>query len=379
VLLTPIVSGMEHARSAPIAAGGGGRGDFERVRSAWRELGAHALYFFQTPEWIELLAARLEGDVAWAAVLANGRPAAASVLLRSVRRAGPVNLILLHRVRFGEAQLLYADGLLDREAFGRRGLRELVDASGPWHVLRLEGLRLGSPWLELADAGLVRGEPERGVGVLDASLAFDECWRAVPKNMRNSIRKARRKMDENGGAEVSVATGTELSAAYERFLELEASGWKAGGALADMPLEEGLWRDYLRVADTAQVRSLRIDGRLAAAQITVTWGRTLFIPRIAYNEELANLAPGSVLMADLLEACCNDPAIDRIDCMMWQPWHQRWGMAREPTYSLTLFNHRTVRGFAARAAWAGSELAKRISARRTAAQTARSGSPPVEA
>jgi len=346
------VFGVVHTKGAPVAASRSGGGDFADIRSAWGELGSHAVYFFQTLEWMELLEGRLEGDVAWVAIFADGRPAAVSVLLRSVRRGAGINFRRLFRAPLGEAQMLYADGLLDSDAFGQHHLRELMDASGPWHLLRLAGLRVGSPWLELADAGVARAEPDRGVGVLDTGLAFDESWRAVPKNMRNSIRKARRKIDENGGAEITVATGLEIGAAYERFLELEASGWKAdqGGGLANMPIEGGLWRDYLRVSDTAQVRSLRVDGRLAAAQITVTCARTLFLPRIAYNEELASLSPSNVLMADLFEVCCNDPAIDQIDCMMWQPWHQRWGMAREPTYSLAIFNHRTVRGLAGQAA-----------------------------
>jgi CelD/BcsL family acetyltransferase involved in cellulose biosynthesis len=118
-----------------------------------------------------------------------------------------------------------------------------------------------------------------------------------------------------------------------------------------MPVEGGLWREYLRTAANTQVRSLFVDGRFAAGQIGITSARTLFLARIPYDEELSELSPSNVLMADLIEDCCNDPAIDRIDCMMWQPWHQRWGMDREPTYSLTVFNEKTARGLAMRAAW----------------------------
>lgn len=107
---------MEQANGASIAARRGGHGEYERVRSAWRELGSHAVYFFQTPEWIELLSERLEGDVAWGAVLADGRPAAVSILLRSVRRAGGVSLRILSQVRLGEAQHLYADSLIELRA-----------------------------------------------------------------------------------------------------------------------------------------------------------------------------------------------------------------------------------------------------------------------
>ena len=37
---------------------------FESVRWAWQQLGGYAQYFFQSPEWIDLAAAQLEGDLA---------------------------------------------------------------------------------------------------------------------------------------------------------------------------------------------------------------------------------------------------------------------------------------------------------------------------
>jgi CelD/BcsL family acetyltransferase involved in cellulose biosynthesis len=355
---------------------------FERVRSAWQQLGPNARYFTQTPEWIELLAARLDGDVAWGALVVDGRPAAVAVLRRSVRRAAGVKLRILSRIRAGEAHHLAAEGLLDREAFGAHRLRDLLDVCGPWDVMWLVELRAGSPWLELAGAQeLVRAEPHGGAGVLDTRPPFGQRWSAVPKNMRNSIRKARGRLDANGGAEIVVARGAEIAAAYERFVELEASGWKAhrAGALADMPHDRGLNGDYLRSCATAQVRSLNLDGRMIAGQLAVTTARTLFLTKIAYDETFAELSPSNVLMAELIEACCEDPAIDRIDCLEWHPWHPRWGMVREPTYSLIAFNRRSLRGLAARAARGGWELANRASTRGSALRPTRRGSERVDA
>lgn len=63
---------------------------------------------------------------------------------------------------------------------------------------------------------------------------------------------------------------------------------------------------------------------------------------MACDEGLSHLWPGNVLMADLVESCCSDPAIDRVDCTTWQPRHARWGKVREPTYQLVAFNTRLV-------------------------------------
>jgi CelD/BcsL family acetyltransferase involved in cellulose biosynthesis len=94
-----------------------------------------------------------------------------------------------------------------------------------------------------------------------------------------------------------------------------------------------------------------MDNRIAASQLSVRVGRTLFLLKIAYDEQLAYLSPGNVLMANLVESCCEDPDVDRIDCTVWQPWHQRWGMTREPTFRFTAFNSRSVRGALAGVAW----------------------------
>jgi hypothetical protein len=351
---------VELGRTTAVGAGRAARGDgrFGHVRSAWQELAGHASYFFQTSEWIELLAARVERDVVFGALFDEERPAAVAVLRSSVRRVGHVKLALLSQVRIGESQLPYADGLLDRKAFGERRLRDLVDTCGPWHVMWLTGLRAHSPWLEIAGADvLVRAEPDGGVGVLDTSVPFDEAWQAVPKHMRHGIHNARHRVDARGGARIETATGAELQAAYARHVELEASGWKgrAGTSLAQRGFDRDLLRDYLATDSGGQVRTLWIGGRLAATQVATRVGSTLFLRRIAYAEEYAKCSPSNVLLADLLESCCGDPAVERIDCLAWQPWIPRWGMVREPTYSLVAFNQGTVRGTAARASRGGWE------------------------
>jgi CelD/BcsL family acetyltransferase involved in cellulose biosynthesis len=350
---------VELGRTA-VGAGRAARSDgaFARARPAWHELGAHAEYFFQTPEWIELLAGRVERDVVWGVVLDGERPAAVAVLRSTLRRAGHIRLDVLSQVRIGESQLPYADGLLDPDAYGGRPLRDLVDACGPWHVLWLTGLRASSPWLALAgEEVLVREEPDGGVGVLDTRVALERCWAAVPRHMRHSIHNARHRIDARGGARIEVASGDDVAVAYQRHVELEACGWKgrAGTSLAERSFDRELLREYLAVEPSAQVRTLWIGGRLAATQVATCVAGTLFLRRIAYAEEYAKCSPSNVLLADLIESCCADPGIERIDCLAWQPWIPRWGMTREPTYSLVAFNQRTVRGTAARASRGGWE------------------------
>src|ERR1035437_6252863 len=140
-------------------------------------------------------------------------------------------------------------------------LDDVLRASGAWHALRLSGLRIGSPWLELAvDRARVQEELRGGVGILDTRQGVDSWRRALPNNMRDTIRKARARVASFGKAEFAAASGVDLPAAYEQFVALEASGWK--GAQGTAISQQATWGDllghYLEATSSAQVRSLYI-------------------------------------------------------------------------------------------------------------------------
>ena len=345
---------------AVVAAADLGNADGSRVRSAWAGLGANARYFFQTPEWIERIAPLAGPDVVLGALFCEGRPIAASILQRRLRRVAGVAFNVLSEVRLGAAELPLADSLIEvPPSGGRSRFDDLLDVTAPWDVVFLSRLRIGSPWLELAAGSKhVHDEPDVGVGVLDTSVALDERQAALPRNMRDTIRKARRRIDQRGGVAVRVAPGPAVAEAYDGFVTLEAAGWKGlnGTALAQTPWMRDMLRDYLLACDTAQVRALYIDGRLAASQFGVRVAGVLSLMYVTFDEDVADLSPGNVLMADLVESCCGDPSVERIDCGGWQPWHQRWGMIREPTYSLVAFNRRSPRGMVARMGWPAERL-----------------------
>jgi GNAT acetyltransferase-like protein len=88
--------------------------------------------------------------------------------------------------------------------------------------------------------------------------------------MRDSIRKARHRIDDRGGAEIRVATGSGVAAAFDGYVALEAAGGRRqrDRARPDAMVRDTL-RDYLLACHTAQVRSLHVDGRLAASQFGV--------------------------------------------------------------------------------------------------------------
>jgi CelD/BcsL family acetyltransferase involved in cellulose biosynthesis len=329
---------------------------FASVRWAWQQLDADARYYFQSLAWMDSVAALVDDDVVWDVVAESDQPVAVSLMGRSRPSRAGIRLRVLTGVPAGDMGYPFTDCVLGSKAAatGQIEVEDLMRACGAWDVMNIRSRRIGSPWVALAAGrGWVHEEPDGGVGILDTRCGAEEWRRSLPKNMRDSVRKARGRIASSGGSEVVVSTGSELPAAFAQWVALEASGWKGvgGKALAHRPEWREVLGRYLRLTESAQIRSLVVDGRVVASQICVTCDRSLVLMKVAYDEELARLSPGNVLMADLVETCCENPDIDRIDCTVWLDWHQRWGMTREPTFRILAFNRRTLRGRAAEVAW----------------------------
>ncbi len=338
---------------------------FEDVRWAWQELSRHARYFFQYSEWLEVIAILCSEDVVWNVVVDSRRPTAVSVLRKFRLGSTLIGLNGLGDVRARDVWMYpFTDCLVDRATIDnhRINLNDLLNGSTKWHILRLTHLRVDSPWLEVGGGKAhVREEVGGGVGILDTRQKAEDWSRVLPKNMRDTIRKARRRIESIGELKFTVATRQEIPAAFERFIALEASGWKGtqGTSILQQPEWCGLLGRYLEVSSDTQIGSLFIGDRIAASQLSVVVGSSLVLLKVAYDEQLSHLSPGNVLMANLVKECYENPAIDRIDCTVWQDWHQRWGMEREPTYELLAFNRRTIQGAMAEIAWRIRQLLAR--------------------
>lgn len=125
---------------------------FESVRRAWQQPGGCGQYFFQSPEWMDLAAAQLEGDLAWGVVTESGRPDSVSVLRRSrLKRAG-IGIRVLSDVRVADKMYPFSDCVLDAKPDVRSGvaLDDLLGVTGAWDVLDLRDRRVGLPWLALS-------------------------------------------------------------------------------------------------------------------------------------------------------------------------------------------------------------------------------------
>lgn len=168
----------------------------------------------------------------------------------------------------------------------------------------------------------------RGMNAAGRPLAaLDERPRAVllrgktpdPSPHAAERRRLRRKLQTQGDVTFRLSGRDEPAwNDVERFLALEASGWKgeAGSALVSRPGDAAFARVALRrMAERGLCRIARLDldGQPIAMGVVLQSGRNAAFWKIAHDPDFARYSPGVQLTADLTEALAADPSVDLTD------------------------------------------------------------------
>jgi CelD/BcsL family acetyltransferase involved in cellulose biosynthesis len=199
--------------------------------------------------------------------------------------------------------------------------------------------------------------PEENCNLLDTSRPFAEVEAGWSKNMRRSLTRSRKRLGESGGmrltrngapmdgARAGSATRQEdRAAAYETFLELEASGWKAaaGSAIRAIPAQRGFLADLLdaHAADfSPEVILLWRGDKPVAGEYTVTVDGCRHLLKIGYDEAEKRYGPGQVLMAAIIEDACAK-GLARVNLVTDMEWHPSWRPAPEASFEIVIFRSR---------------------------------------
>lgn len=163
-------------------------------------------------------------------------------------------------------------------------------------------------------AGIVHNRHERAA--LDARQEAESYLRAgFGAKKLKELRRLRHRLDEEGIVTFALARGpAEAGPALERFLRLEAAGWKGAGGtgLGQKPGDA----DFARRAAAEgmfEIGELTLDGRPIASGLMMRQGERAFFFKIAYDEELARYSPGVQLTLELTRLYAADPDITLID------------------------------------------------------------------
>jgi CelD/BcsL family acetyltransferase involved in cellulose biosynthesis len=205
-----------------------------------------------------------------------------------------------------------APGTEDRVA---KELVAAVTGLDRWTEADLRGLREDSPWLSrlndaAAAAGLFIQVGEDSVApCLELPATYQEYLAGLPSKLRHEIRRKARRLDgELGGHSLVLATTSTLAQDLGSFVAMHRSSEGPKGKF----MVPGMEIFFRRLAETFlpegifRLAFLEAGGARMAGAIGFTFGDRTYLYNSAYDRERRDLAPGMVLVADLIERAIAD-------------------------------------------------------------------------
>ena len=119
------------------------------------------------------------------------------------------------------------------------------------------------------------------------------------------VRRQRRALEREAGA-ITVVDRAQDDGVVERFMALEASGWKgrAGTALTSRPGDAAFFREVCRrfgEAGRLEMRCLEVPSGPVAMQTALRAGDGIFHFKVAFDETFGDYSPGVQLLVDFAD------------------------------------------------------------------------------
>ncbi len=208
------------------------------------------------------------------------------------------------------------------------GTHAALQEMAPWQIARVQG---HTCWF-------------------DCNQPAENLQQAYTTRLKKILRKGNRGLEKLGAVTFEAhSSGSGLTRAYDSFLQLEASGWKGRqGSSTALALDERsrLFHERFLFADDTtlqpQINLLKVAGKPVAAQLCIADGPALSLLKIAFDQSLSRLSPGSVLLDRLLATTCATHASDKISLITGQPWMDNWGAKKTAVADIWLFGRRST-------------------------------------
>jgi CelD/BcsL family acetyltransferase involved in cellulose biosynthesis len=215
--------------------------------------------------------------------------------------------------------------------------------------LVIKRIRTDSPTIAVLEKayrgrGIVIRRPARDCPWIALDASWKDPERHLNSGRRSDLRRARRHAEEKGNLdwEILAPDPTLLQSLLDQVYEVEASGWKGaeGTALKFNTVQGAFYRHFATIAceqGILRLCFLRIDGRVAAAQIAVEVDGRFWLLKIGYSNEFARCSPGLLLMVETIRyaAGAGLRAYEFLGAV--EPWIGNWTQLRHPCISLRAY------------------------------------------
>ena len=153
---------------------------------------------------------------------------------------------------------------------------------------------------------------------------------AIPRkpHLRQNLRRRRRIAEQTGALRLRHCTSAN-PVEMERFYQLEASGWKgkAGTAILSSPRTLRFYSEIAQAGSRFGYLSLYLlecGERLLAAHFGLQYRDRYYAPKVAYDEQLARLGPGQLIVDAILEDIRSQGFVEFDFLGPWMEWKGEW-------------------------------------------------------
>lgn len=321
--------------------------------SAHQEGCVAAVDVFHTEAWFQHLQTHGLDFAASALSLKQETPAGPVLfhLLTSTETVGLSGLSNYYSGLFGPVASARALATWDAAA-AARDLRSMggsavldmhpLDAQSTWLAPWEHGLRRAGYWTDryFCFGNWYQPVPPGG---------FEAYWADRPSALRNTVARARRRLDRQGVWRLDIVTGGQpgLDAAIDAYVSVYNRSWKTPEPNpAFMPglIRLAAQQGWLRLG------LLQVGGEPVAAQLWLVAGGKANIFKLAYVQGFEKLSVGSVLSAELMRHVIDVDRVREVDFLSGDdPYKSDWMGHRRERIGLVAFDKRHWRGWLAAA------------------------------
>ncbi len=161
--------------------------------------------------------------------------------------------------------------------------------------------------------------------------------------LRQNLRRAARELEKLPDVQFRFHEITRSAKENTtRFLDVEQRNWKSerGTTIRDFPGSAAVFEEAaegLAAANQMMFCFIESAGRPIAAHYSMRNGRTLYILKMAYDEEFINSSPGNLLMIKVIETACDSGEFDEINYFSDPPILAKWNVQHRPIWHFVVF------------------------------------------
>jgi CelD/BcsL family acetyltransferase involved in cellulose biosynthesis len=207
-------------------------------------------------------------------------------------------------------------------------LEHLRSSENALRVLMLRNLQAEGPVWAALQAAAAAGSISFDIlerwerALLDKAVCSDAegyLSGALSSSSRKRLRSKRKALEQHGALVLTVHSVSEtIDEPFERFMDLEASGWKGrdGTALVQKPADAAYVRSVIKdmaALDRAFVAEMRIGDRAIASGLFLRCASEVFFWKTAYDDSLAKQSPGVIFDMMLTEWLYRQEWFERLD------------------------------------------------------------------